>query len=557
MQPDGPIAKSHSNSPTGYRFGHLDFRSSSNPIAEAINYFTGDTPKVIEGSRGMMHHQVDRKNFFGVAHANLKEIDFAVAKPTILEKMGLPADTTFVSVLTDSYPFSPRGVEAAEVFLGKTLSPKEALLIDARDPTVHTYVEKHDLWGRTLACLNGSSKRELFPYKNFYLVHQGKDPHISLEETDHYSGYKLASRGICFDGDALRFSQIVHWLNQNRPINIHFYTGFRGVIDAAYDEATTTYYDLFSTTEFLSLIANAAKKRSSFSETDLEQLKNNYLKDHLLCPPSMPLEQVKFHQALFDYCWNQFLTQRLWTKLADINQFTFEKLHHPITLYIKERYNPNVKEENPIVSIIGPEGAGKTAMVKTGELYQFSVIHEPARTLMLTKYAKVADPSKHPEWSRDIAELEQRGLKEAVARKAVTFTDRGFLCGIIFDVIIRGQEPDPGVVRQVNAGMKVGLYLNPIIYLKPHGTYVNDAQRTQTPQQAAYNGKVSKDTYKEVGYDVVELEAPKDEDPDVAILLRFQLMLQVVSAKIDKLKNTPTITAAAIKRTSSSSSQLP
>lgn len=115
----------------------------------------------------------------------------------------------------------------------------------------------------------------------------------------------LSDKALCYEGGVQSFSQIVNFLQDNKPVKGLF--GLREVPDARY----------FSAVEFL----NGMKEKRNLSEGEVIAHLETYLKSRKLFNPNRYDGSTK--QALFDAAWKKFTHQKLWQKL---NLCTFKKV---------------------------------------------------------------------------------------------------------------------------------------------------------------------------------------------------------------------------------------
>ncbi|WP_207531674.1 AAA family ATPase [Desertivirga arenae] len=170
----------------------------------------------------------------------------------------------------------------------------------------------------------------------------------------------------------------------------------------------------------------------------------------------------------------------------------------------------------PKYIITGGPGAGKTSLLNALEEKGFSVSEEASRQLIIEEVAKGSECLPWinlPAFAEKALERMQ-SLYHAAPKGQATFFDRG-----IPDIIayLKAASIDPDA-KYYQALFKCQYH--PQVFILPpwEGIYVNDTERWQTFEEASQLYQSIKETYEELGFELIEL-------PSASIKERAELVV--------------------------------
>lgn len=176
--------------------------------------------------------------------------------------------------------------------------------------------------------------------------------------------------------------------------------------------------------------------------------------------------------------------------------------------------------------ITGGPGAGKTSLLKALKNLNFHCSEEASRQLIIEEAAK---QSECLPWL-DLASFAEKVLERMILLHQEssdiepTFFDRG-----IPDIMAYLKAAGLPVPEKYNEALKKNKYHNTVFILPPwESIYVNDSERWQTFEEAERLYQSLKETYKSLGFQLIEL--PKSD-----IKERVQIVLDTVNLSAPRI----------------------
>lgn len=310
-------------------------------ITAAATLFVQNRGTAIPGSRGLEFCAVDGRNFFGAKKDQQRALDFKLIKAEILQRLGLPPNTTILQLVGDSSRYSAEATLHCKDFLDKTLDPKQHLVLwgftgkGQKGSGMHDVNQLVNNWleedpsrfqsalanvvdfHSVMAITNPNWKCTIAEgNRNYYLVY----PDAKFGDDVHSSDY-LTDAAICLEGGVQSFRQVVNFISRN--ICVKGLYNLRGPNNPdTFDPQSNTYLTFFSAAEFLTELAIEIKSKcGSLDKADeafVTQFKEVYMKSHHLYNPHKQDAATKV--PLFEAAWKQFIGEKLWCKL-DLCQF--------------------------------------------------------------------------------------------------------------------------------------------------------------------------------------------------------------------------------------------
>lgn len=159
----------------------------------------------------------------------------------------------------------------------------------------------------------------------------------------------------------------------------------------------------------------------------------------------------------------------------------------------------------PKYIITGGPGAGKTSLLNALQETGFSISEEAARQLIIEELHKGSDCLPWinlPAFAEKALERMQALYLEA-PEKEITLFDRG-IPDIIAYLKTASIDPDAKYYQAL-----FQYQYQPQVFILPpwEGIYVNDSERWQTFEEATSLYRAIKETYEELGFELIELPA--------------------------------------------------
>lgn len=164
--------------------------------------------------------------------------------------------------------------------------------------------------------------------------------------------------------------------------------------------------------------------------------------------------------------------------------------------------------------VTGAPGAGKTTLLEALLVRGFAVVREAATDVITAGQAEgVDEPWTASDFLDDILRLQMRRQAQAPAAAVVLF-DRSPICTLAL-ARYAGQPPPARLVEEVDRLVGEGFYERQVLLVRPLGFIETTAVRQITVEDALAFEAVHESTYRELGFDLVEV-APDTVERRVA-----------------------------------------
>ena len=178
---------------------------------------------------------------------------------------------------------------------------------------------------------------------------------------------------------------------------------------------------------------------------------------------------------------------------------------------------PDSQPDRRCFALTGGPGVGKTALLEHLGSMGFATVREAARDVIHEQLLLDSDVLPWRDQSmfqRHVLELQLK--RESLAEGPVIFMDRGIPDGIAY---LRAYNHSVFREMLVHARDRYdGVFL-----VEPHGEYVDDAERREDPEEAMMLHGVIQATYRDLGYEVVNV-------PSMPVARRSEFVLERVGA---------------------------
>ena len=165
-------------------------------------------------------------------------------------------------------------------------------------------------------------------------------------------------------------------------------------------------------------------------------------------------------------------------------------------------------------ALTGGPGVGKTALLEQLGSMGYATVREAARDVIheqLQIDSEVLPWRDQSAFQRHVLELQLK--RESVADGPVVFMDRGIPDGIAY---LRAYNLSVFREMLVHARERYdGVFL-----IEPHGEYVDDAERREDPEEAQMLHGVIQATYRDLGYELVNVPSMPVEQRSEFVLER-------------------------------------
>src|SRR5262245_19812875 len=158
--------------------------------------------------------------------------------------------------------------------------------------------------------------------------------------------------------------------------------------------------------------------------------------------------------------------------------------------------------------ITGAPGAGKTAIIRQLELDGYSVVEEAATDVIAAAQARgTAHPWTHPSFIDVIANLQRdRQIRASYQPDDVQFHDRCAVCTAALAVHL-GYSFSPFLVGELERVKNEAIYQTRVFFIRSLGFITPTEARRITLEDATRFEKIHAETYREVGFELVTVEA--------------------------------------------------
>lgn len=288
----------------------------------------------LNGTRGLEIYtdKINNINFFAVRVDQQAQLNFNEVKKHIWSELKIHPDTEMVEIVGDSGLFSKAGTLAAKKFLDQFLTEKEYLVEygytghgqnnDSRmdvNQCVSSWIDAKPARGaKSLANVISFTTPEVIrkfncnvssSCRNFFLV-IGEDKFGF--GSDIISSDTLPKKGICLEGGAQSFAQVMNMLEQNAEI--HVLWNLRDPSLAKNFDADTGKIPTFSCGEFLYML----KQETNLNKEKVEEFVAKYFSTHVLNNKNKYDANDK--AGLFSLGIQKLIDKEIWKKL-DLVQF--------------------------------------------------------------------------------------------------------------------------------------------------------------------------------------------------------------------------------------------
>ena len=158
--------------------------------------------------------------------------------------------------------------------------------------------------------------------------------------------------------------------------------------------------------------------------------------------------------------------------------------------------------------ITGAPGAGKTAIIRQLELDGFSVVEEAATDVIAVAQALgTAQPWTHPSFIDVIARLQrQRQLRASHQPDEVQFHDRCVVCTAALAAFL-GHPFTPFLASELERITREAIFEPRVFFVRTLGFLTPTPARRISLEDTMRFEKVHEETYRDLGFDPVEVEA--------------------------------------------------
>ena len=158
--------------------------------------------------------------------------------------------------------------------------------------------------------------------------------------------------------------------------------------------------------------------------------------------------------------------------------------------------------------LTGTPGSGKTAILRQLEIDGYAVVEEAATDVIALQQALgQAQPWREPGFAGRVLDLQRRRrlASQAAATTSVVFVDRSPICTLALCRYLELAEP-PGLAGEIESTVAGGWYARPAFFVRHQGFIQTTQARRISLQDALAFEKVHELTYREVGFEVVDIE---------------------------------------------------
>ncbi len=158
--------------------------------------------------------------------------------------------------------------------------------------------------------------------------------------------------------------------------------------------------------------------------------------------------------------------------------------------------------------LTGAPGSGKTAILRQLEQDGFAVVEEAATDVIALSHALgQAEPWAHPGFADRIVTLQRRREQAAASYGLQTvFLDRSPVCTLALSRFL-GQPVSPLLAAEVDRAIAERRYGEAVFFVRGLGFVTPTAARRISQEDAAAFEKVHEETYRELGFRLIDVAA--------------------------------------------------
>lgn len=163
----------------------------------------------------------------------------------------------------------------------------------------------------------------------------------------------------------------------------------------------------------------------------------------------------------------------------------------------------------PWYVLTGAPGSGKTALLRQLELDGFRVVEEAATDVIALEHARGhTELSASPGFADQIVALQLRREQLAAADHGVAavFFDRSPVCTLALCRFL-GHPVSPLLAAEVDRAVAGGRYGEAVFFVRSQGFVTPTAARRISPADAAAFEQVHEETYRELGFRLIDVVA--------------------------------------------------
>jgi hypothetical protein len=302
-------------------------------IKVAKQIFNEGSAVGLQGTRGLDYFERDGFRYFGVEKDGQNFLDFVEVKKTILQKLGMSADTPIVQVVGDSDWFTEAGALFAKNYVFKDLNAnKNALVLYGFTGHRSQEPEKYDVNGIVNEWMSQDSERAdrvlanivdsatvgviekykcdvSLENKNFYLVHG--DANFG---DDVLSSDMITDKVICLEGGIQSLRQVINCIHGDAPATCLY-------------NLRDPQKNMLSAAGFLKTFVDYANEMNldvkDLTNGQVAMIIDQYKKERdLLFDPTRHDAGTKSH--LFNEAIEMFINEEVWRKLNLCEFIAFE-----------------------------------------------------------------------------------------------------------------------------------------------------------------------------------------------------------------------------------------
>ena len=156
--------------------------------------------------------------------------------------------------------------------------------------------------------------------------------------------------------------------------------------------------------------------------------------------------------------------------------------------------------------LTGTPGAGKTAVLRMLETHRHVVVEEAATDIIALDSAMGREHPRHDHTFIDDIVTLQRQRQTAVHAEATVFFDRSPVCTLALSRYL-GLTTSPLLATEIDRVLAQGVYESTVFFVRNQGFVRPTQARRITPEDALVFEQVHDQTYRDLGFHLVEVPA--------------------------------------------------